>query len=109
VCANSGRCGLVHQKGPYRPAVSTPNSSDYTPQTEMYCQPGPRAWLLALVCTGSASGLRVAFSTSRPRTVRSCLAPPVMCTNETGVGTSPGGGEGGDFGPSALQRCALLT
>ena len=62
----------------------------------MHCQPRLRAWLLALVCVGSASGLRVAFSIGSPRSMRSRLALPVMRTNETG-----------NFGPSALQRRAL--
>ena len=99
------KCGATTVPG-FRPELS-----DYAARRdEMYCQPGPRAWLLALVCAGSALpslGLRVAFSTSRmPRTVRSRLAPPVMRTNETGVGTSPKVGTTGDFGTSALQRCA---
>ena len=68
-----------------------------------------RAWLVvALACAGSASGLRVGFSARRPRTVAArSLAPPVMTTNETDVGTSPAVGTSGDFGNSALQRCAL--
>ena len=94
----------------FRPELSL--DYDARPHDEMHCQPGPRAWLLTLLCAGSASGLRVAFSSiGRPGLTRSHsrLAPPVMRTNETGVGTSPKVGTTGDFGTSALQRYVLAN